>query len=116
MELNKIYNEDCLSGLKRIPDNSIDLIVSDPPYFQGLTHNGQKAMFVDLAVSRPFFESLFYEYRRVLKKDACAFLFCDWRDTRSIILCSMQHWAYQTYWFGIKVVAQVTNTRTVMNC
>lgn len=79
MELNKIYNEDCLSGIKRIPDNSIDLIVSDPPYFQGLTHNGQKAMFVDLAVSRPFFENLFYEYRRVLKKDACMFLFCDWR-------------------------------------
>ena len=32
MELNKIYNEDCLEGMKRIPDNSIDLIVTDPPY------------------------------------------------------------------------------------
>jgi len=29
---NKIYNMDCLEGMKQIPDNSIDLIVTDPPY------------------------------------------------------------------------------------
>ena len=29
---NIIYNEDCYSGLKKIPDNSIDLIIIDPPY------------------------------------------------------------------------------------
>ena len=32
MEINKIYNEDCLEGMKRIADNSIDLVVTDPPY------------------------------------------------------------------------------------
>lgn len=32
IELNKIYNEDCLEGMKKIPSGSIDLIVSDPPY------------------------------------------------------------------------------------
>ncbi len=32
IELNKIYNEDCLVGMKKIPDNSIDLILTDPPY------------------------------------------------------------------------------------
>lgn len=32
MEVNKIYNEDCLVGLKKIPDNSIDLVLIDPPY------------------------------------------------------------------------------------
>ena len=32
LELNKIYNEDCLEGMKRIPDKSIDLIVTSPPY------------------------------------------------------------------------------------
>ena len=32
MKLNTIYNEDCLEGMKRIPDKSIDLIVTDPPY------------------------------------------------------------------------------------
>lgn len=29
---NKIFNEDCLIGMNRIPDESVDLIVTDPPY------------------------------------------------------------------------------------
>ena len=32
MQLNKIYNMDCNKGIKTIPDNSIDLVVIDPPY------------------------------------------------------------------------------------
>lgn len=28
-----IYNTDCRNGLKKIPNNSIDFIVTDPPYF-----------------------------------------------------------------------------------
>ena len=32
MDLNKIYNEDCLIGMKRIPDGSVDLVVTSPPY------------------------------------------------------------------------------------
>ena len=32
MEVNIIYNEDCLVGLKRIPDKSIDFIITSPPY------------------------------------------------------------------------------------
>jgi site-specific DNA-methyltransferase (adenine-specific) len=32
LELNKIYNEDCLETMKRMEDNSIDLIVTDTPY------------------------------------------------------------------------------------
>ena len=32
MELNKIYNADCLIGMQRIPDKSIDCIITDPPY------------------------------------------------------------------------------------
>ena len=37
MELNKIYNEDCLVGMKYIPDKSIDMILCDLPY--GTTRN-----------------------------------------------------------------------------
>lgn len=32
MEINKIYCEDCLETLSRIQDNSIDLIITSPPY------------------------------------------------------------------------------------
>ena len=32
LELNKIYCMDCLEGLRKIEDNTIDLIVTSPPY------------------------------------------------------------------------------------
>lgn len=32
IELDTIYNEDCLTGMQRIPDGSVDLVVTDPPY------------------------------------------------------------------------------------
>ena len=32
LQLNKLYNMDCLEGMKLIPDNIIDLVVTDPPY------------------------------------------------------------------------------------
>ena len=32
LESDKIYNIDCLEGMKHIPDGSVDLIVTDPPY------------------------------------------------------------------------------------
>lgn len=35
MELNVIHNEDCLATMAKIPDNSVDLIVTSPPYNKG---------------------------------------------------------------------------------
>ncbi len=32
MELNKIYNEDCLETMNRMPDNSINCVITSPPY------------------------------------------------------------------------------------
>ena len=32
MDLNQIYNTDALEGLKQLDENSIDAIISDPPY------------------------------------------------------------------------------------
>ena len=34
MELNKIYNQDCIEFMKTLPDKCVDLIIADPPYFQ----------------------------------------------------------------------------------
>lgn len=31
-ETNNIYNEDCYKAIKDIPDKSVDLIITDPPY------------------------------------------------------------------------------------
>jgi len=35
LELNKLYNMDCMEGMKLLDDNSIDNIVTDPPYELG---------------------------------------------------------------------------------
>jgi len=40
LELNKIYNMDCLDGMKQLDDNSIDLVLTDPPY--GINENNKR--------------------------------------------------------------------------
>lgn len=90
MRLNYIDNSDCLEGLKEIPDNSVDLVVTDPPYFLSMGHagdrnNAKKMMlnsnrtFNDLAIAKPFYAQLFQEFRRVLKEDGSFYFFTDWR-------------------------------------
>ena len=32
LEFNKIYNMDCVTGMTKLPDNSIDLVITDPPF------------------------------------------------------------------------------------
>lgn len=79
MITNQIYNEDCLEALKRVPDNSVDCIITDPPYFLGMTHNGQKGSYKDLSICKPFYRDLFQEFNRVKKPGACVYFFTDWR-------------------------------------
>lgn len=78
MEINKIYNKDCLEGIKQIASASIDAIITDPPYFVGMTHNGKKGDYSDLLIMRPFFDSLFKEFSRVIKENGKVYIFC-WR-------------------------------------
>ena len=34
MEINKIYCEDCITTVLRMPDNFIDCVITSPPYWQ----------------------------------------------------------------------------------
>lgn len=36
LELNRIYNSDCIEGMKQIESGEVDLIVTDPPYCGGV--------------------------------------------------------------------------------
>lgn len=45
MELNKIYNEDCLETMAKMPDNFIDLTVTSPPYNLGVKHHTGNKVF-----------------------------------------------------------------------
>ena len=66
METNIIYNENCIAGMNRLPDNSIDVVCTDPPY---LYLKNQK-------LDRDFDESAFFaQIKRVLKKDGFIVMF-----------------------------------------
>ncbi|GHT17561.1 methyltransferase [Planctomycetales bacterium] len=90
-ELNQIYNTDCLDGLKNLPDACIDCIITDPPYFLGVTHNGKKGQYSDLAIMKPFFDTLFFQYNRVLKPDGKMYMCCDWRTYPFLYPICEQH-------------------------
>jgi len=40
MDINKIYNEDCLETMAKMPDNFLDLTVTSPPYDNLRTYTG----------------------------------------------------------------------------
>lgn len=74
--VNKIYNEDCLVGLRKLPDNCIDCCVTSPPYF------GQRDYHVDGQIGlekspRQYVETMtevFAEVYRVLKPEGTLWL------------------------------------------
>ena len=45
MELNKIYNEDCLETMAKMADNFIDLTITSPPYNLGVKHHTGNKVF-----------------------------------------------------------------------
>jgi len=42
LQLNKIYNLDCKEGMKLIDDESVDLIIADPPYYKAINEDWDK--------------------------------------------------------------------------
>ena len=74
LEINKIYNMDCLEGLKLLPNDSVDLIVTDPPY------NLNKDFKNDNLSERDFIDFLtpiFDEMARVIKPKHSVIIFFD---------------------------------------
>ena len=82
MEIDKIYNMDCLEGMKQIPDGSVDLVVTDPPYILdnqggGLYDSNKGAQYVkELAdIKDGFQEAVLDELCRIMKK-INIYIFC----------------------------------------
>ena len=42
MELDKIYNMDCIDYMKTLPNECVDLIVADPPYYKAINEKWDK--------------------------------------------------------------------------
>ena len=82
MELNKIYNEDCIEGMKNISDNSIDLIVTDPPYLvkyktgrrKDKSHKFTKEILND--DNEQLLKDYIKECHRIMKNDTAMYMFC----------------------------------------
>ena len=62
IELNKTYNEDCLSTLSHMENESIDLVVTSPPYDNLRKYDGEEQWNFEI------FKSIANELKRVLKK------------------------------------------------
>lgn len=42
MELNKIYNVDCIEYMRELPDECVDLVIADPPYYKTIDEKWDK--------------------------------------------------------------------------
>ena len=76
LELNKIYNMDCLEGLKQLPDNSINCCVTSPPYW-GLRDYGVDGQLGLEPTPEEYVANLvevFREVKRVLRDDGTLWL------------------------------------------
>ncbi len=113
LELNKIYNMDCLEGLKLIPDNSVDCIITDPPYNINLQPQRKKTKSIDNDnLSEKEFEIIlnkwFKEINRVLKDNSFLIIFVGWSTIplfRSVLdkhftLKSMPIWVKNNFGIG----------------
>ena len=76
LELNKIYNMDCLEGLKQLPDNSINCCVTSPPYW-GLRDYGVEGQLGLESTPGEYVAKMvevFREVKRVLRDDGTLWL------------------------------------------
>lgn len=85
----EIFNEDCLEGMKRLPDNSVDCIIDDLPY--NLTDCAWDKGVIDL-------EALWAEFKRVLKPYNSAVLFASGKFTHKLIASNFDWYKYKWIW------------------
>jgi site-specific DNA-methyltransferase (adenine-specific) len=81
MEINKIHKGDCLDIMAQMPNEFVDCIVTDPPYFMPAVHYNTrkefKRNFADLGIMDSWFKSVFKEFKRILKPNGTIYMFCD---------------------------------------
>ncbi len=88
IELNKIYNEDCLEGMKRIPDSSVDMILCDLPY--GTTNNAWDEIIP--------FELLWEQYGRVIKDNGAIVLTASQPFTSKLVSSKLEWFKHEWIW------------------
>ena len=77
MEIDNIYNMDCLEGMKQIPDGTIDAVICDLPYGTMKNIGGAPGWHSDNCDWDDIIptDKLFAEYERVLRRGGAIILF-----------------------------------------
>ena len=82
-EKNILWNGDCLELMKNIPDKSVDLIVTDPPYLIKYKTNYRKNKYhkfcneIQNDSNYKFISLYIQECYRILKDDTAMYMFCN---------------------------------------
>lgn len=84
----QIFNEDCIETMKRIPDGSIDLILTDPPY-------GSTSLTWDKPQD---YNILFNEWFRICKTNAAILIFGQQPYATDIINSCRKYFRYEIIW------------------
>jgi site-specific DNA-methyltransferase (adenine-specific) len=90
-----IYNEDCISGAKKLADQSVDLLICDPPFGiqetkLGKHYNRNKQYVIGGYVEAPpnyyqFTLNWLTEAVRVLKDNGSLYIFSGWTNLRDVL-------------------------------
>ena len=92
LELNQIYNMDCLEGMKLIDDKSIDMILCDLPY-------GTTACKWDTIIP---FEPLWEQYKRIIKDNGAIVLTASQPFTSALVMSNIDMFKYEWIWYKDK--------------
>lgn len=85
LEINKLYNEDCLEGMKRIDDKSIDMIFTDLPYNTTQAHWDCE---IDIS-------ELWNQYRRIVKDSGVIALWAQAPFSHVLALSNLKDYRYE---------------------
>lgn len=94
VELDRIYNEDCLLGMNKISEKSIDAIICDLPY-------GKTACEWDSIIS---YNSLWEHYKRIIKDNGAIILFGCEPFSSYLRLSNLKWYKYDWIWDKVKGV------------
>ncbi|MAJ33823.1 MAG: hypothetical protein CMF95_04710 [Candidatus Marinimicrobia bacterium] len=74
-----LFNTDCLNGLKRIPDESIDLIITEPPN-KKINIDGKRES-SNIQDCYDWNNNWLFEVKRVLKNTGSIYILTDWKHS-----------------------------------
>ena len=97
MQLDTIYNMDCLEGMKLIPDGTVDAVICDLPY--GVLNKGSEGGSWDAVIP---FAPLWEQYRRVCKPNAAIVLFAQGMFTADLMQSNRKMWRYNLIWDKVR--------------